>query len=178
MKFWAIFQSTQPEWAATLAPQLLPFPSPYFNPRSPSGLRPLPLPCAGCVPWISIHAARVGCDRQGSCANCWTDISIHAARVGCDLYLSDRYTVHRYFNPRSPSGLRRQSRFPTTAGFVFQSTQPEWAATRNALARLQSKQISIHAARVGCDKCPKILLTLQSKFQSTQPEWAATNLCR
>ena len=37
--------------------------------------------------------------------------------------------------------------------FLFQSTQPEWAATDLSVAELDEKyRISIHAARVGCDK--------------------------
>ena len=57
-----IFQSTQPEWAAT--------------PRKQQGhvlLR------------ISIHAARMGCDGAGDAVEAVAQlISIHAARMGCD----------------------------------------------------------------------------------------------
>ncbi len=34
--------------------------------------------------------------------------------------------------------------------------------------------ISIHAARVGCDLSMLLLPQLNRRFQSTQPEWAAT----
>ena len=57
---------------------------------------------------ISIHAARVGCDRQCKDRYCVRFISIHAARVGCDVDLES----------------------DTSSLAIFQSTQPEWAATR------------------------------------------------
>ena len=78
---------------------------------------------------ISIHAARVGCDSEEPRTEVKITISIHAARVGCDFF----------------AGLA------TLLAFLFQSTQPEWAATRE---KLKTSNITI--------------------FQSTQPEWAAT----
>ena len=61
-------------------------PSFYFNPRSPSGLR-LSLAGIGIVgTFISIHAARVGCDLKHMLKGIDVSISIHAARVGCDQY--------------------------------------------------------------------------------------------
>ena len=59
----AIFQSTQPEWAATV-----------FKRKGVFGS------------FISIHAARVGCDWNGLLSVVgYVAISIHAARVGCDV---------------------------------------------------------------------------------------------
>ena len=57
---------------------------------------------------------------------------------------------------------------------IFQSTQPEWAATGVCSRDRIVKQISIHAARVGCDIRQNIILKTAIIFQSTQPEWAAT----
>ena len=57
---------------------------------------------------------------------------------------------------------------------IFQSTQPEWAATDNLDVLHTEFIISIHAARVGCDINAAQLLAFTKKFQSTQPEWAAT----
>ncbi len=57
---------------------------------------------------------------------------------------------------------------------IFQSTQPEWAATSSQCTRRYSKQISIHAARMGCDVARFSSASPTSTFQSTQPEWAAT----
>ena len=56
--------------------------------------------------WISIHAARVGCDKNVNSTYITDIISIHAARVGCDSTVPKEFTSWLYFNPRSPSGLR------------------------------------------------------------------------
>ena len=100
-----------------------------FNPRSPSGLRQLPHLKEHPREIISIHAARVGCDPTSMPVLHSSAISIHAARVGCDS------TVLK----SSPLLL------------LFQSTQPEWAATLCCLQISNAVPISIHAARVGCD---------------------------
>ena len=55
------------------------------------------------------------------------------------------------FNPRSPSGLRPDMVETLQAHTTFQSTQPEWAATKYFSFIDCSNNISIHAARVGCD---------------------------
>ena len=57
-------------------------------------------------------------------------ISIHAARVGCDQWLLVHSGSRNLdFNPRSPSGLRPFRIFVAVSPNLFQSTQPEWAAT-------------------------------------------------
>ena len=60
---------------------------------------------------------------------------------------------------------------------LFQSTQPEWAATDiigkcGGLCTFQSTQPEWAAT---CQI--KVPLILDGVFQSTQPEWAATTLC-
>ena len=105
---------------------------------------------------ISIHAARVGCDHELNIETRPQAISIQAARVGCDICEAMAPGKFRliHFNPRSPSGLRRCFLFvdvgeadisihaarvgcdindfaQTVDDTIFQSTQPEWAATRN-----------------------------------------------
>ena len=57
---------------------------------------------------------------------------------------------------------------------IFQSTQPEWAATNKRVAYFKDYRISIHAARVGCDHLVHSEAAIILLFQSTQPEWAAT----
>ena len=57
-----LFQSTQPEWAATVTPQNIEI-----------------------MQGISIHAARMGCDGKVVRDMGYSFISIHAARMGCDL---------------------------------------------------------------------------------------------
>ena len=86
----------------------------------------------------------------------------------------DRETIGRHFNPRSPSGLRHLGQCRLMNLIIFQSTQPEWAATHKVMRRSRAVYISIHAARVGCDKSLRLMLKVAFKFQSTQPEWAAT----
>ena len=56
------------------------------------------------------------------------------------------------FNPRSPSGLRLLVFVMDAIIKVFQSTQPEWAATKVLQNLVDGAAISIHAARVGCDQ--------------------------
>ena len=58
------FQSTQPEWAATDNGAGVDSVRSNFNPRSPSGLRQLYECRFAYRVFISIHAARVGCDQQ------------------------------------------------------------------------------------------------------------------
>ena len=63
----------------------------------------------------------------------------------------------------------------TVPTLKFQSTQPEWAATAVPALPVRDKfRISIHAARVGCDKIIFTGVKAYMQFQSTQPEWAAT----
>ena len=148
----------------------------YFNPRSPSGLR-LPLHRKFAKTSISIHAARVGCDiRSAADTDVALNISIHAARVGCDGNRTRIKKSQGNFNPRSPSGLRLNSFSPKSTTATFQSTQPEWAATGNdgekynTAAVFQSTQPE-WAATKNCLQKKNV-----QRFQSTQPEWAATIL--
>ena len=102
------FQSTQPEWAATVT-WLDGGESAFgisihaarmgcdilrlvqsggrrnFNPRSPNGLRHGGNGMNKAHYAISIHAARMGCDTiDADYYNNADNISIHAARMGCD----------------------------------------------------------------------------------------------
>ena len=94
----------------------------------------------------------MGCDKRAQKLVSILLISIHAARVGCDK-------------------LSKNMVFEMA---IFQSTQPEWAATKRCTGIEPVFVISIHAARVGCDIAPENILIKVRKFQSTQPEWAAT----
>ena len=101
----------------------------HFNPRSPSGLR-----------LIYLLIAIIRSD--------FNPRSPSGLRRGTQ---EQSCTHADDFNPRSPSGLRLLGLTQAAGAAVFQSTQPEWAAT----AILRAKNL------------PKA-------FQSTQPEWAAT----
>ena len=74
----------------------------------------------------------MGCDWQEFKAALTAEqISIHAARMGCDPRLARDCILRKYFNPRSPNGLRLSHCTVAIIGIRFQSTQPEWAATHN-----------------------------------------------
>ena len=82
----------------------------YFNPRTPCGVRPVAPLGAGDPGGISIHAPRVGCDILAASSNdSARTISIHAPRVGCDSGCKYCRPSHRYFNPRTPCGVRREN---------------------------------------------------------------------
>ena len=105
-----------------------PVPS-HFNPRTPCGVRPgtaaggvappyisIHAPLAGCdLPQtstptaqgaISIHAPLAGSDRVGQHAGVGVGISIHAPLAGCDTWTTPSPLTRRYFNPRTPCGVR------------------------------------------------------------------------
>ena len=146
-----------------------------FNPRTPCGVRPTPLRAGYWAHCISIHAPRVGCDSGFSrVVHRAPPISIHAPRVGCDV--TNVYTTvdKKYFNPRTPCGVR----------------------PIDVQKCVYCIQISIHAPRVGCDtpvaaqhafqlyfnpRTPcgvrlRLCMTfiVDRLFQSTHPVWGAT----
>ena len=101
------FQSTRPVWGAT---RPLDYPASFcrdFNPRAPCGARPYTQRSISSPPNISIHAPRVGRDRQQP-----------------ELCLS-----LRNFNPRAPCGARQSYRRICHNDLTFQSTRPVWGAT-------------------------------------------------
>ena len=147
-----------------------------FNPRTPRGVRlgPGAIVRPGSLD-ISIHAPREGCDSSPSSVDRWNEISIHAPREGCDRPCCTSETGRRYFNPRTPRGVRRRY-FPSpSAEGRFQSTHPARGATPACPVEAQGVEsfqsthpargatichwstdnlditISIHAPREGCD---------------------------
>ena len=170
-----IFQSTQPEWAATSLCRAKLQLCCDFNPRSPSGLRRNNYFLHPSSHLISIHAARVGCDVTVNYIYGFIVISIHAARVGCDKVMSNAFVDKSYFNPRSPSGLRQRSalwlcisiqnfnpRSPSglRPAYLFLTSykvrdfnprSPSGLRLFFSAFTTSSYSISIHAARVGCD---------------------------
>ena len=81
----------------------------YFNPRTPRGVRRLRIICISLhhLTFQSTHPAR-GATRRLPVAGRPVGISIHAPREGCDYYKSKRPSWSRYFNPRTPRGVRRK----------------------------------------------------------------------
>ena len=55
------------------------------------------------------------------------------------------------FNPRAPCGARPRCLHFHTWNTAFQSTRPVWGATSTNLFCMETKEISIHAPRVGRD---------------------------
>ena len=78
------------------------------------------------------------------------------------------------FNPRSPCGERLDQQQLQHNQHLFQSTLPVWGATGLSGHELDSRQISIHAPRVGSDHRLLFALTSTWVFQSTLPVWGAT----
>ena len=146
------FQSTQPEWAATDKPS--------YQHKSIA---------------ISIHAARVGCDQRWT-RWCKNDTYFNPrSPSGLRLFAVDTAgRCKQYFNPRSPSGLRLWLRNALQVSIIFQSTQPEWAAT---FAHSDSSTVTQDfnpRSPSGLRQSVKNDVVAGLQFQSTQPEWAAT----
>ena len=101
-------------------------------------------------------------------------ISIHAARVGCDLEEVLVFVRKIYFNPRSPSGLRPVPPVLQGCDFIFQSTQPEWAATIYVRVHIDGTWDFNPRSPSGLRPSLFRIILVFLLFQSTQPEWAAT----
>ena len=144
----SIFQSTQPEWAATAGPE-------HQYPQADI---------------ISIHAARVGCDqrrqRNGLFLPYFNPRSPSGLRHHRGSY---RRRCRSHFNPRSPSGLRPTQKTKRRRTTQFQSTQPEWAATMPQMIDNPKVRISIHAARVGCDRKHNLYAAKRRYFNPRSP---------
>jgi len=147
------FQSTPPEWGATLCHGLLFFVLgvSIHAPRvgSDHGIQ---LSCSNFG--VSIHAPRVGSDELNvpvvllaqlfqSTPPEWgatlcsmsfilsMSVSIHAPRVGSDSAMRILSIQKTGFNPRPPSGERLKNEKILVWDKPFQSTPPEWGATRS-----------------------------------------------
>ena len=106
----------------------------------------------------------------------------------------------RYFNPRTPCGVRPLLAEHLTGAGQFQSTHPVRGATGGRLKRSlildisihapragcdqqlaavrQLQRISIHAPRAGCDVFASVWRKKMHKFQSTHPVRGATAAVR
>ena len=103
------FQSAHPVWGATSRNSSC-RPSPYFNPRTPCGVRRSSTLVSQPSHAISIHAPRVGCDRR-----CCDDRlsherfqSTHPVR-GATWPACSRPGSSANFNPRTPCGVRQST---------------------------------------------------------------------
>ena len=100
---------------------------------------------------ISIHAPLAGCDRQWHDGGANKTISIHAPLAGCDVLLPWLRQASRYFNPRTPCGVRPKLKQMQEALEEFQSTHPLRGATVYLDFGMEDINISIHAPLAGCD---------------------------
>ena len=79
------------------------------------------------------------------------------------------------FNPRTPCGVRRQSRCKPDSRTRFQSTHPLRGATRYRRCYDDCHAISIHAPLAGCDRVLRGMERRDGRtFQSTHPLRGAT----
>ena len=152
----------------------------HFNPRSPSGLRQYFRNDEARGKNISIHAARVGCDKiTNALKEKLNTISIHAARVGCDRKWQTRTRYKNYISIHAarvgcdPCGVYYKHRHNAISIHAARVGCDTGRFTNRAAI-----DISIHAARVGCDKPSSSPRRAPVVFQSTQPEWAATAIIR
>ena len=80
----------------------------HFNPRTPRGVRPTSAwPLTGPSIFQSTHPARGATLPLFPRDRIARAISIHAPREGCDRPCCTSETGRRYFNPRTPRGVRR-----------------------------------------------------------------------
>ena len=118
----------------------------YFNPRTPCGVRRcrhliLMLgrkfqsthPLRGAtrsavlhidISKISIHAPLAGCDRVLRYVGQQRIISIYAPLAGCDVGMWSRPSSTRYFNPRTPCGVRPDRRMHWSSSKHFNPRTP------------------------------------------------------
>ena len=166
-----------------------------FNPRIPYGMRREQKPCPFCEQifqsthpvWDATFSSLQSTAKRlfQSTHPVWdatmgfrawisfVTISIHASRMGCDASRPTGATGWVNFNPRIPYGMRPSTQKAGSNVQQFQSTHPVWDATDGGPADKQTKNISIHASRMGCDLC-QIMTVIDGKFQSTHPVWDAT----
>ena len=124
------FQSTHPVWGATSGITASGWTSPYFNPRTPCGVRP------GTPTFFGITNAKFQSTHPVWGATLPRLFSLVSSpnfnpRTPCGVRLCGRSTSWRlrHFNPRTPCGVRRLPLVAVKVGFEFQSTHPVWGAT-------------------------------------------------
>ena len=119
-----------------------------FNPRTPRGVR---LTCSGGtrgdLRFQSTHPSW-GATTGDALVNAITQFQSTHPSWGATPGARSTRCVTRYFNPRTPRGVRRGRIYRPARLGLFQSTHPSWGATRCHEFRRQRKGISIHAPLV------------------------------
>ena len=119
----------------------------HFNPRTPCGVRLNNITIIQGDTYISIHAPLAGCDAVRGGGVLPPPISIHAPLAGCDRPARALPSRTKYFNPRTPCGVRPPQR----------------------LCSPRPRGISIHAPLAGCDYNDKTLTASIQNFNPRTP---------
>ena len=101
-----LFQSTRPVWGATKTPTEI-LNDIDVSIHAPRVGRDRERDDFLLVHLVSIHAPRVGRDLFEEFHVCAEQVSIHAPRVGRDSTVAASTTPYKSFNPRAPCGARR-----------------------------------------------------------------------
>ena len=124
---------------------------------------------------ISIHAPRVGSDRDVAPVRGQDGISIHAPRVGSDGGSMQGGKMIQIFQSTLPVwGATLPARFPTMTARYFNPRSPCGERHKRLRQEVLRCIISIHAPRVGSDVGGGEDGGLGAGFQSTLPVWGAT----
>ena len=124
-----------------------------FNPRAPCGARPFAR--AMLLRGYRFQSTRPmrGATMRRSSKHEIQGVSIHAPHAGRDSLRRWMRLSAKRFNPRAPCGARLRFFLPTPAPMQFQSTRPVWGATGCQREFDVRVTVSIHAPRVGRDRC-------------------------
>ena len=169
---------------------------PYFNPRTPCGVRPSCLtfvlpstpyfnprtPCGVRRANGTVNRSRAYFNPRTPCGvrhlhlQCMSWLEYFNPRTPCGVRLSI-FSINKSltnFNPRTPCGVRLIDVEKQVFEAIFQSTHPLRGATLKVLRGAVTKVISIHAPLAGCDERKIITHKEDMKFQSTHPLRGAT----
>ena len=125
----------------------------HFYPRSPRGERLVDTFISSIYITFLSTLPAWGATRRTFANNIrYIQISIHAPRVGSDRNRPTAGRWRRYFYPRSPRGERPSTCPALPPPGKFLSTLPAWGATTTMDQLWPSEDISIHAPRVGSDR--------------------------
>ena len=116
---------------------------------------------------ISIHAPLAGCDRRCPAGRAGIgNISIHAPLAGCDhLALQGQIRDPRYFNPRTPCGVRQLGVPVERLKYGgFQSTHPLRGATSKTLSISSSIRHFNPRTPCGVRRLPAMTVTASSLY--------------
>ena len=115
----------------------------------------------------------MGSDPARAIFSAVSEISIHAPRMGSDKQKGGDLYETKNFNPRSPHGERLYYTMYRLCFQYFNPRSPHGERQQTIRHPVIRSRISIHAPRMGSDTFNKQLSRV-GKFQSTLPAWGAT----